>query len=127
NSFTLVDSNGMIRFKKKLQLLKKELNSSNNYDFVQKAKVRWAIEGDENFKFFHGIINRNHFNLSIKGIISEGELVDNPIYVKDEFHNHFADRFNNPSTRHGRISFSFPNRLTIEQVVGILDLIRQSE
>ncbi|GJZ36499.1 RNA-directed DNA polymerase, eukaryota [Tanacetum coccineum] len=35
-----------------------DLNSSNNIDFVQKAKVRWAIEGDENTKFFHGVINR---------------------------------------------------------------------
>ncbi|GJV93914.1 RNA-directed DNA polymerase, eukaryota [Tanacetum coccineum] len=168
NSFILVDSNGMIRFKKKLQLLKKEirkwvaeykniqsnsirdvknklsdidklldqggvtddvllsrmeamkqlqeLNSSVNCDFVQKAKVRWAIEGDENSKFFHGIINRKRANLSVKGIMIEGEWVDDPIRVKDEFRNHFADRFNDPGTRHGRINFSFPNRLTFEQV-----------
>ncbi|GJV59390.1 RNA-directed DNA polymerase, eukaryota, partial [Tanacetum coccineum] len=93
-----------------------ELNSSVNYDFVQKAKVRWAIEGDENSKFFHGIINRKRANLSVKGIMIEGEWVDDPIRVKDEFRNHFADRFNDPGTRHGRINFSFPNRLTFEQV-----------
>ncbi|GJY52611.1 RNA-directed DNA polymerase, eukaryota [Tanacetum coccineum] len=46
----------------------------------------------------------------------EGEWVDDPIRVKDEFRNHFADRFNDPGTRHGRINFSFPNRLTFEQV-----------
>nr|GEY98143.1 RNA-directed DNA polymerase, eukaryota [Tanacetum cinerariifolium] len=168
NSFTLVDSNGMIRFKKKLQLSKKvilkwvaeyksihlnsirdvknklsdidklldkgrvtddvllsrmeamkqlqELNSSDNCDFIQKAKVRWAIEGDENSKFFHGIINKKHANLSVKGVMSEGEWVDDPICVKDEFRNHFADRFNDPGTRHAIINFSFPNRLTLEQV-----------
>nr|GFB18103.1 RNA-directed DNA polymerase, eukaryota [Tanacetum cinerariifolium] len=55
-------------------------------------------------------------SLSVKGIMSEGEWVDNPICVKDEFRNHFADRFNDPGTRHGRINFSFSNRLTIEQV-----------
>ncbi|GJU05717.1 hypothetical protein Tco_1122147 [Tanacetum coccineum] len=44
-----------------------EINSSVNCDFVQKAKVRWAIEGDENSKFFHGIINRKRANLSVKG------------------------------------------------------------
>ncbi|GJX82168.1 RNA-directed DNA polymerase, eukaryota [Tanacetum coccineum] len=93
-----------------------ELNSSVNCDFVQKAKVRWAIEGDENSKFFHGIINRKRANLSVKGIMIEGEWVDDPIRVKDEFRNHFADRFNDPGTRHGRINFSFPNRLTLEQV-----------
>ncbi|GKB80129.1 hypothetical protein Tco_0947024 [Tanacetum coccineum] len=100
NSFTLDDSNGMIRFKKKLQMLKKEIRawtldfkrhqvgfskdlksklcdidkvldqggvtddillsrlevlkqlhdvqSSNNRDIMQKAKIHWAIEGDEN-------------------------------------------------------------------------------
>nr|GEU55068.1 RNA-directed DNA polymerase, eukaryota [Tanacetum cinerariifolium] len=93
-----------------------ELNSSDNCDFVQKAKVKWAIEGDENFKFFHGIINRKRANLSVKGVMSEGEWVDDPIWVKDEFRNHFADRFNDPGTRHGRINFIFPNRLTLEQV-----------
>nr|GEX92775.1 RNA-directed DNA polymerase, eukaryota [Tanacetum cinerariifolium] len=94
----------------------KELNSSNNCDFVKKAEVRWAIEGDENSKFFHGIINRMRVNLSVKGVMSEGEGVDDPIRVKDEFRNHFADRFNDPGMRHGRINFIFPNRLTLEQV-----------
>nr|GEX17849.1 RNA-directed DNA polymerase, eukaryota [Tanacetum cinerariifolium] len=55
-------------------------------------------------------------NLYVKGIMSEGECMDDPICVKDEFRNHFADRFNDPGTRHGRINFSFPNRLTNEQV-----------
>ncbi|GKB42475.1 hypothetical protein Tco_0887417 [Tanacetum coccineum] len=87
-----------------------------NCDFVQKAKVRWAIEGDENSKFFHGIINRKRANLSVKGIMIEGEWVDDPIRVKDEFRNHFADRFNDPGTRHGRINFYFPIGLDFEQV-----------
>ncbi|GJZ47628.1 RNA-directed DNA polymerase, eukaryota [Tanacetum coccineum] len=83
-----------------------ELNSSVNCDFVQKAKVRWAIEGDENSKFFHGIINRKRANLSVKGIMIEGEWVDDPIRVKDEFRNHFADRFNDPGSDGGWIQGS---------------------
>ncbi|GJY40503.1 hypothetical protein Tco_0427773 [Tanacetum coccineum] len=61
-------------------------------------------------------LDRKRANLSVKGIMIEGEWVDDPIRVKDEFRNHFADRFNDPGTRHGRINFSFPNRLTFEQV-----------
>nr|GFA42639.1 RNA-directed DNA polymerase, eukaryota, reverse transcriptase zinc-binding domain protein [Tanacetum cinerariifolium] len=30
-----------------------DLNSSTTLDLAQKAKIRWAIEGDENFKYFH--------------------------------------------------------------------------
>nr|GEW98647.1 RNA-directed DNA polymerase, eukaryota [Tanacetum cinerariifolium] len=109
-SFSHNDSNSLIRFKKKLQDLKKvirvwirdmnilkegvkssltdklvdidkvldngvisddmllnslelsrklnELNQSDLKDAAQKAKVKWAIESDENSKNFHGIINK---------------------------------------------------------------------
>nr|GFA88653.1 hypothetical protein [Tanacetum cinerariifolium] len=46
----------------------------DNCDFVQKTKVRWAIEGDENSKFFHGIINRKRANLSVKASVSDEEI-----------------------------------------------------
>ncbi|GKC47558.1 RNA-directed DNA polymerase, eukaryota, reverse transcriptase zinc-binding domain protein, partial [Tanacetum coccineum] len=31
-------------------------------DLIQKARVRWDIEGDENTKFFHGLINQKRQN-----------------------------------------------------------------
>ncbi|GJW65785.1 RNA-directed DNA polymerase, eukaryota [Tanacetum coccineum] len=37
-----------------------------------------AIEGDENSKFFHGIINRKRANLAIKGVMVDGDWVDDP-------------------------------------------------
>ncbi|GJW61836.1 RNA-directed DNA polymerase, eukaryota [Tanacetum coccineum] len=148
NSFTLDDSNGMIRFKKKLQMLKKEIRawtldfkrhqvglskdlnsklcdidkmldqggvtddillsrlevlkqlhdvqSSNNRDIMQKAKIRWAIEGDENSKYFHAIINKKRANLSVKGIMVDGDWIVEPDLVKQEFRRHFTDRFQDP-------------------------------
>ncbi|GJZ35244.1 RNA-directed DNA polymerase, eukaryota [Tanacetum coccineum] len=179
NSFNFDDSNGMIRFKKKLQCLKKEirkwvadfksvqsscikdikkklcdidkvldqggvtddvllsrmetmkqlhdLNSSNNIDFVQKAKVRWAIEGDENTKFFHGVINRKRANLSVKGIMIDGVWVDDPSCVKEEFRYHFEERFNDPGTRRGSINFRFPNRLSIDQIADLESAVSDEE
>nr|GEV36900.1 RNA-directed DNA polymerase, eukaryota, reverse transcriptase zinc-binding domain protein [Tanacetum cinerariifolium] len=119
NSTILKNSNGMVRFKKKLQALKKAIlewvavykreqtgrrndiklklsvidkqmdqgrvnddillsriglmkqlldsNSSNALDNLQKAKIQWAIAGDENSKFFHGVINQKQANLAIRG------------------------------------------------------------
>ncbi|GJV94416.1 RNA-directed DNA polymerase, eukaryota [Tanacetum coccineum] len=151
NSTVLVDSNGMIRFKKKLQMLKKEIRawvmdyktqqsgrvsdlksklsyidkeldqggvnddlllsrmdamkqlqdvkSSETSDFMQKAKVRWAIEGDENSKFFHGIINRKRANLSVKDL----------------------------GNSRGRLNFNFPNRLNLEQVSDLESPISRDE
>ncbi|GJW49028.1 RNA-directed DNA polymerase, eukaryota [Tanacetum coccineum] len=35
-------------------------------DSIQKSKVTWAIEGDENSKFFHGIINKKRSHLAVR-------------------------------------------------------------
>nr|GEZ16607.1 RNA-directed DNA polymerase, eukaryota [Tanacetum cinerariifolium]GEZ18937.1 RNA-directed DNA polymerase, eukaryota [Tanacetum cinerariifolium] len=101
-------------------------SSKTNY-FMQKAKVRWAIEGDENYKFFHGIINRKRGNLSVKGIMVDGEWVDEPSRVKDEFRIHFAARFQDPGNSRGRLNFNFPNRLNLEQVSDLESPISRDE
>ncbi|GKB48586.1 RNA-directed DNA polymerase, eukaryota [Tanacetum coccineum] len=168
NSTSLNDSNDMIRFKKKLQILKKQIRvfvvdqkkkrggcvkdlkdklsdidsildkggvnddillARTNYmnllldakaadtrDYIQKAKIQWAVEGDENSKFFHGIVNRKRANLTVKGIMVDGVWVDEPSRVKKEFRDHFAARFQDPGICHGKLNFSFPNRLSSEQV-----------
>nr|GEU81060.1 retrovirus-related Pol polyprotein from transposon TNT 1-94 [Tanacetum cinerariifolium] len=169
NSTVLEDSNGMVRFKKKLQALKKAIrewvavykrektgrhndiklklsvidkqldqgrvnddillsriglmkqlldsNSSDALDNLQKAKIQWAIEGDENSKFFHGVINRKRANLAIRGAMLDGEWVDDPRRVKEEFFSHFATRFHAPSGICNKINFLFPNQLSSDQAI----------
>ncbi|GJV32268.1 RNA-directed DNA polymerase, eukaryota [Tanacetum coccineum] len=149
NDTTLTDSNGMIRFKKKLQILKKEmciwivdrkkvqmenvqnlrtklreidisldkgevnddllvsrmslmnqlhdLKSFENRDYIQKAKIKWAVEGDENSKFFHGVVNRKRANLT------------------------------GPCPRLGHINYTFPNRLKDDQVTDLENPISRDE
>ncbi|GKA40462.1 hypothetical protein Tco_0733055, partial [Tanacetum coccineum] len=76
--------------RKDLMKQMQDIKSSEARDCMQKAKIQWAIERDENSKFFHGIINRKHANLSIKGIMVDDEWVDDPNRVKEEFRSHFA-------------------------------------
>ncbi|GJS12658.1 RNA-directed DNA polymerase, eukaryota [Tanacetum coccineum] len=173
-SFSYSDTNGMIRFKKKLQDLKSSIRlwvkdkraslSSLKHDIVselreidkeldsglvsdeqlarrldlkgqlhdindkeasdrfQKSKVRWAIEGDENSSFFHGIINKKRSQLAIRGILVDGSWQSDPQVVKEVFRNHFAARFKKPNSIGPKINYSFPNRLSQEQV---LDLERE--
>ncbi|GJT13803.1 RNA-directed DNA polymerase, eukaryota [Tanacetum coccineum] len=76
----------------RLNLLKelKDFNKSSSLDMVQKAKIRWAIEGDENSKFFHGIINKKRSQLAIHGVLADGDWIVEPSLVKNEFLKHFA-------------------------------------
>ncbi|GKC86762.1 hypothetical protein Tco_1147411, partial [Tanacetum coccineum] len=83
NDDLLISRNNLM---KQLQVIK----STEDCDRVQKAKIQWAIEGDENSKFYHGIINRKRANLSIKGITVDGEWVDDPNRVKED-HDQAAD------------------------------------
>ncbi|GJX89318.1 RNA-directed DNA polymerase, eukaryota [Tanacetum coccineum] len=69
------------------------INKCHSLDMAQKAKVRWSIEGDENSKFFHGIINMKRSQLAFRGVLIEGDWIDKPYKVKNEFLNHFFNRF----------------------------------
>nr|GEU70763.1 RNA-directed DNA polymerase, eukaryota [Tanacetum cinerariifolium] len=61
--------------------LLKELDDINTVDSLektQKAKIHWAIEGDENSKYFHDILNKNRSQLAIRGILAQGDWIVDP-------------------------------------------------
>ncbi|GJW15090.1 RNA-directed DNA polymerase, eukaryota [Tanacetum coccineum] len=130
-SFSHSDRNGMIRFKKKLQELKKiirrhelkcqlnDIKAMEATDSLQKSKVRWAIEGDENSKYFHGIINKKRSHLAIRGVFDEGIWLTDPSLVKKAFIDHYGTRFKKPTMARLKLKFSFPNRLSQEQAADL--------
>ncbi|GJU53673.1 hypothetical protein Tco_1227387 [Tanacetum coccineum] len=92
-------SNAMIQLKNKLKSLKQTLKTQTEevflmtcqieqrlfhdigvidckkpVDMAQKAKVKWAIEGDENYKFFHSIVNKKRHQQAIKDILVDSEF-----------------------------------------------------
>ncbi|GJT75705.1 putative RNA-directed DNA polymerase, eukaryota, reverse transcriptase zinc-binding domain protein [Tanacetum coccineum] len=62
-------------------------------DLAQKAKIKWALEGDENTRFFHGMLKKKRRQLAIKGILKDGDWIEEPGLVKAEFLSHFRSRF----------------------------------
>ncbi|GJR45107.1 RNA-directed DNA polymerase, eukaryota [Tanacetum coccineum] len=91
-----------------------DLNKKDSIDLAQKAKVKWAIEGDENFKYFHGIVNKKRRSLAIKGILKDGEWIDNPNHFKAEFYHHFSSRFSQPEWARVPLVVNFPKRLSVD-------------
>ncbi|XP_071688662.1 uncharacterized protein [Rutidosis leptorrhynchoides] len=59
----------------------------------QKSRIKWILEGDENTKFFHSIINRNNIKNNLRGLYINGIWQDSPDAIKTEAFNHFSRIF----------------------------------
>nr|GFA01108.1 RNA-directed DNA polymerase, eukaryota, reverse transcriptase zinc-binding domain protein [Tanacetum cinerariifolium] len=55
----------------------------NSLDLMQKARVKWEMEGNENSKFFQGLINSRRKSQSIHGIMHEGDLLEVVVSIKE--------------------------------------------
>nr|GFC17573.1 putative RNA-directed DNA polymerase, eukaryota, reverse transcriptase zinc-binding domain protein [Tanacetum cinerariifolium] len=97
------------------------INSLKRYDkleatkIAQKAKIKWAVEGDDNSRFFHGMLNKRRNTLNIRGILVDGVWTDSPDKVKREFLDHFTKRFSNPGEREASLFMDFPKQLNDDQ------------
>nr|GEX15268.1 RNA-directed DNA polymerase, eukaryota [Tanacetum cinerariifolium] len=93
------------------QVLANETDLSNRHDSIrilgeldkrkanvvaQKAKIKWAMEGDENSNFFHATLKKNRRQLSIKGIQKDGVWIAKPDLINEEFKTHFQNKFQFP-------------------------------
>nr|GEY05651.1 RNA-directed DNA polymerase, eukaryota [Tanacetum cinerariifolium] len=98
--------------------LMKELQDISSIEMLevsQKAKLQWAIEEDENSKYFQGILNKKRANLAISRILQDGEWLSDPNQVKAEFLNHLSNRFSEPQKSRFIMDFQFANRISLDQ------------
>ncbi|GKA40994.1 RNA-directed DNA polymerase, eukaryota, partial [Tanacetum coccineum] len=88
-------------------------------ELAQKIKIKWAIEGDENTKFFHGMLNKKRSSTGVRGVMVDGAWVDDPQQVKKEFYDHFSARFSKPNNKDASIQMEFPKKILDSQLRGI--------
>nr|GEZ50399.1 GDSL esterase/lipase At3g48460-like [Tanacetum cinerariifolium] len=63
------------------------------FDLIQKDHIKWDIEGDENSKFFHGLINQKRRIQAITCIMHDGVWSSDLLFIKEIFLNFFKDKF----------------------------------
>ncbi|GKA39219.1 hypothetical protein Tco_0731770 [Tanacetum coccineum] len=111
-------------------ILLKELQdviSMDSEEVAQKAKVRWAIEGDENSKYFYGILNNKRSQLAIRGVLVNGDWIVEPKDVKNKFLNHFSSQFDRLVSHRICLADVFNNQLSLEQQVDLERTISKEE
>nr|GEW82759.1 RNA-directed DNA polymerase, eukaryota, reverse transcriptase zinc-binding domain protein [Tanacetum cinerariifolium] len=114
---------------KRLEVLNSipHLDKIKAMDVAQKAKIKWAIEGDENTRYFHGVLNKKISQLNICGIMVDGKWTKKPNNVKLEFLHHFRNRFDKPTDNRVHIDMNFPKSITIDQQMDLECAVSKEE
>nr|GEW89979.1 RNA-directed DNA polymerase, eukaryota, reverse transcriptase zinc-binding domain protein [Tanacetum cinerariifolium] len=119
-----LDSKFMLKLKYLKETIRKwyssykfqDMEKIANLEVVQKAKIKWAIEGDENSKYYHGVLNKKRGRLAIRGVLVDGNWIEAPNLVKNEFFEHFKNRFNQPNQSRITLVKDFVNKISMEMV-----------
>ncbi|KAL7587442.1 hypothetical protein Lser_V15G40495 [Lactuca serriola] len=61
-----------------------ELERLKKLDMQQMAKIKWATDGDENTRFFHGTLKQKSRKNRIHGLNINGEWISDPIVIKSK-------------------------------------------
>nr|GEW55332.1 RNA-directed DNA polymerase, eukaryota [Tanacetum cinerariifolium] len=104
-----------------------DLEKLESMEVAQKVKIKWSIEGDENSKYYHGLLNKSINQLSIRGVLSDGAWVESPAVVKNEFLTHFRNRFERPKASRLVLDTNFPLKLDSDQKEDLERMVSKEE
>ncbi|GJY70046.1 RNA-directed DNA polymerase, eukaryota [Tanacetum coccineum] len=157
SSFTHSDSNSLIRFKKKLQDLKKiirgwikdknislagnKVSISEELAIIDRELDRGVVSDDllskrmELTRKLRDLNSLEAKDLAQKAKVSafdpwyfvDGDWITDPLLVKDAFKEHFASRFMQPDSFRLKLKSSFPKRLSPNQVSDLDNCVTRSE
>ncbi|GJX53043.1 RNA-directed DNA polymerase, eukaryota [Tanacetum coccineum] len=122
-----INSDDMVRDRLDILNRIQHINNAQRSEMSQKAKIKWVVEGDENSKFYHGMLNKKRSQSNIRGIMVNGRWIDNPASVKHEFLEHFRCRFDKPPDNRARIDMNFPNQLSDDQRDDLESMVTKEE
>ncbi|GJU79996.1 hypothetical protein Tco_1282361 [Tanacetum coccineum] len=104
NCFWIIGEGSSTLISKRMEILKsiQDFVKLDTMELAQKAKIKWAIEGDENLKYYHGVLNKKRNQLGNrvswwKSLFNKASLIAFPV----------------PPPLH--IAFDIPNKLSLEQ------------
>ncbi|XP_021991179.1 uncharacterized protein LOC110887930 [Helianthus annuus] len=109
--------------KRKLQFLE----DMKSKDLKQKARTRWAMEGDDNTAFFHGMVNKRKSSNSIPGLVVDGEWVSKPSKVKKMVFDFFRSKFKEDMKNQPFMECSFDKKLSEAEANSLIEVFSKEE
>ncbi|GJR65249.1 putative RNA-directed DNA polymerase [Tanacetum coccineum] len=85
-------------------------------DLKQKAKCKWAKDGDENSGFFHGIINSRLNRSRLNGLNILGSWVTEPSLITEHIFHVFEKKFKETNLSRPTFSSNLFNHLSLEDI-----------
>ncbi|KAJ9562069.1 hypothetical protein OSB04_007229 [Centaurea solstitialis] len=73
-----------------------DIEKKNLLDIKQKARINWAINGDENSKYFHSSLKYKQRKNHIHGLSLDGDWITDPLKLKSFAFDFFADKYKEP-------------------------------
>nr|GEX03544.1 nucleotide-binding alpha-beta plait domain-containing protein [Tanacetum cinerariifolium] len=92
-----------------------EVEKVDAMEVAQKAKIKWSIEGDENSKYYHSVLNKQRGRLTIREVLVDGIWMESPHLVKHEFFKHFKNRCEKLNKSRILLERDFVMRIYLEQ------------
>ncbi|XP_071699793.1 uncharacterized protein [Rutidosis leptorrhynchoides] len=102
----------IVKEKKKTNMLK------------QKSRIKWALEGDENSKYFHNYIKRRTSKNNIHGLSINGTWSEDPFLIKQEAYSYFKNLF---QSKHLREECPFDNASHLDYITSLDNQLLQSK
>ncbi|KAM0014710.1 putative Endonuclease/exonuclease/phosphatase superfamily [Helianthus debilis subsp. tardiflorus] len=106
----LTDEEEWIRLESKRRI--QFLEDLKSKDIKQRARTRWASDGDDNTAYFHRLVNKRKVSNSIPGLLIGGVWVTKPTSIKKAVHDFFRDKYKEEMPERPNLECSFNNSLT---------------
>ncbi|KAJ9558649.1 LOW QUALITY PROTEIN: hypothetical protein OSB04_013263 [Centaurea solstitialis] len=90
------------------------LDSMELEDVKQRAKCKWIRDGDENSKYFHGLVNHKRRN-AINGLLINGVWEAKPEIIKNSIFEFFKEKFSESDLGRPRFRSNLFRKLSTEQ------------
>ncbi|KAJ0837904.1 putative RNA-directed DNA polymerase [Helianthus annuus] len=107
--------------------INREMDYRKSADIKQRARLKWALEGDENSKFFHAMVNKRKAVNSIHGLNVNGEWCSKPSLIKKQVFSFFRDKFKESCPNRPEVSLSNIKKISEADKIFLVEPFSESE